>query len=185
MDIIKEIQNQLSNEDIYFEMITDYIIKIHIEDSVKYINFEPEEIYTNIESFVNYLEEYSEAGVELPAMRIPFFAGISPAELGHFLLGPGQTFGNYSKEVEYSTVPANFNINGSKFFCEYLDYLYTLEEVKDGKNNFKNHIDNLVLRIKELSWSYNLIIPLEIRLINQGSISMQELHKALIDAEED
>jgi hypothetical protein len=139
------------------------------EKSPKYIIFEPKEIYTSVEKFIQFLETINKRQIlkspsEENILRIPFFSGVSVYDLSFFLWGE-ETHVNISTDLDikinFELFPVNFNLPGAKRFCKYLNYIKNIEPRFRSNNNFSSYLQYFLKEIKNNQWRYNTIIPLD------------------------
>jgi hypothetical protein len=184
--IIEAIQKYNGGQ-IKVEKINNFVIKLVLEDaSDKYIIFEPANVFRNIDDFLFFIDEVktvlSNIGEENELMRLPFFAGCSGYDLGYFIFGKNITIDkNIDFEIDFNILPADFNLNGLRYFTEYMDYISKLTPVFKSNNNFSAYIEYFLNKIKDRDWKINLVLPTDMQIIFHESAFYSEIFDLTLD----
>jgi len=178
-DTITELMEVLSNyQDEYFQVHREnkYMLKVQSNyHSDKFLFMEPKSIYTSITDFIEYAMFVQDLPEGTQSMRIPFFAGCSPKELGSFLIGENSEI-PFSKNIDFEIYPADFNINGLKYFGEYLDGVLEAGPVFESLNNFTLYSEYFLTKFDEHHGRVNLILPVDTLQI-QTSKAIEQIFK--------
>lgn len=173
----------------YFEIerINRYIVLIKSNyHSDKYISFDEPEVYQNIDDFIKYALLIQDLPENADILRMPFFAGCSGYDLGNFLLDEDKSLDiGLELEVDFSVDPVDFNINGLRYFLDYLDNILKAQPIFKGQNNFTAYVEYFIDKIEAKEWRINLILPLAYQTLHPDSIALQTIFAALKEARQE
>jgi len=183
MKEIIRILNDHQNLGYRLDILNNYVLKISLEKETKYIIFEPEDVYTKVNTFVNFLQdintvELSEAAEKKNVLRLPFFAGCSGFDLFNFIFNGDETLDQrLNKEINFDLVPADFNLYGVQRFCRYLDLKHADIPIYKSNNNFNDYLKYFLDLAEQNDFKINLFLPVTFSRICPESKGLNSIIK--------
>jgi hypothetical protein len=185
-----------SQEGAFYTMknLTDDIFEFNIlngsqKHAKKYIIFERLDIYRNLDDLLKFLEIISgpifrDVDSE-NILRIPFFAGCSGFDLAQLLMPNTQISLDIKldQKISFERMPSDFNTEGSKRFCNYLNLIKNTEPIYRSNNNYsdyKQYFNNIV---SKNSWKVNLILPYAFLYLPCNKEAVIDIYKEIEEAQ--
>lgn len=145
-------------------LIGEWAIEINFEGKPsKFIVYEPQICYTNIEEAVTYFRILTDlkSKTETNAiLMIPFFSAVTGTMLGEFILG--ETI-NIAEEleltIEFNTFPSDFNTQGSTSFMYHLGDIQVSVNIEGNPNSFNEYVIYFAEAVNNVGGRINLILP--------------------------
>ena len=124
--------------------LSQNVFKCEVAEKKKYIVFEPQEVYTKIESLISFLKELEIVQPET-ILRIPFFSAIDSKELSLFLFDEERDIMEFEEKISFDIVPADFNCQGYTRFLNYMAFLYRFSTPSlNDFNEYKKYFVSLI-----------------------------------------
>lgn len=178
LQIIDALKKDISFKEAEIQTLGHFglVVTLNSTTDPKFLILESSKVYQSIEEQSRLLEIISSSGCTAEnSYRIPFFSGLSGADLGNFLLGPGKVIEGISLDVGFDVLPVDFNYYGIKRFLNYLNIIRNQPPVFGGNNRFEMYEEYFVDLMVKNDFKINMILPtVFMEIFPNGSI-LEEL----------
>lgn len=183
-DKFKSIKNNLrslASSGFEYTELSKNIHKVEDTKGPKYVIFEPVEIYRNIDDMIEFLNE-----LQLPELRqvplnnilrIPFFAGCTGFDLGNLIIPDSQFSTDIALnfEINFTTLPVDFNFAGATRFAKYLQIIKNRPPVYKSANNYSNYQEYFNKILEDKEFRVNTFLPIEYKILFESNEAVQTL----------